>query len=99
MRILLVVAAVALAGCGPSRQELMMAAGDDCRAYGFVPGSPEYSNCMMTKDSQYQAADFQRRQAVAAGLRQMGAQIAAPPPRGVTCTSRRVFNEVVTDCQ
>lgn len=91
-----------LAGCGPSRQEMMQSAQDHCFAYGFDHGTPQFAQCMMMKDSQYQDMEFRRRQAVAAGLQQMSRDMQPRQPVQMaprTCTSSAIGNQVVTNCQ
>lgn len=76
---------------------MLDAAYNDCRAYGFSPGSPEYANCMMSKDSQYQQMEMQRRANIQRGLANM--QRAIDPPSTTCVSGRDAFGQVVTRCQ
>lgn len=90
------VACSLLLGCGPSREQMLNAAHDDCFAYGYDQGTPAYSQCMMAKDGQYQQMEMQRRQNVQQGLANMQRQM--NPPQ--TCVSGRdAFGQLVTRCQ
>lgn len=88
---------------------MIAAAGNDCEAYGYRYGSPEYSQCMMTKDGQYQQMEMQRRANIQRGLANMQQSIQAPQPQIVpqepvrlpprTCTSSTFGNQTTTNCQ
>ena len=94
---ILAVSLLFLAGCGPSRQEMYQAAQGDCSTYGFRQGSPEFAQCMMAKDGQYQQMEMQRRANVQQGIANM--QRSLNPPT-TTCTSARdAFGQIVTQCQ
>ena len=76
---------------------------DKCFHYGFRAGTTAHSQCLMGLDQQAEARDFQRRQAIVAGLSELGSsmkpvQVQTPPK--VHCTSRRTIpGTVETDCQ
>jgi len=103
MRVFAVLSACALlAGCGPSREQLIQSAQETCFSYGFDYGTPQHAQCMMQKDQQYAAMQMQRQQNFQAGLANMQRSLQAQEPVRMaprTCTSRVVFNQVVTDCQ
>ena len=95
--VIVAVCGAVLSGCGPSRQEMLAAASDDCGAYGYRPGSPEYSQCMMAKDGQYMQMEQQRRQNVQQGLANM--QRSMNPPTTTCRTGRDAFGQIITQCQ
>lgn len=76
---------------------MLAAAHEDCVAYGTVPGSPEFRQCMMARNGQIEQQEFQRRQAVAQGLRDMGRTM--NPPTTTCTTGRDAYGQIVTRCQ
>jgi hypothetical protein len=51
---LIVFLALAVSGCGPSRDQVIAQSQNLCASYGFAPGSEAYSNCLMKMDLQRQ---------------------------------------------
>lgn len=113
MRMLFVAAAaLALAGCGPSRQQVAAMHDQECISYGAQPGSQEYFQCRMLKGQQASNEDMVRRQIAAQALSnaardiQRNQPVYAPPPQlgGFTrssptrCVSKNVFGQIVTEC-
>jgi hypothetical protein len=80
-----------------------------CRSIGANLGTPEYANCRMTVTNQRQQRHQAAIQGSAAGLHQWGQSIhtgqsQTGQPQTVTsaprqCVSRRVYDQIVTDCQ
>lgn len=69
--IMVLAAALALAGCVTDAQrEAMIANADDgsCQSYGAAPGTQAYFQCRMMKDQQRQAIQAQNAQVAAAFL-------------------------------
>ncbi len=52
MRIVLLLAALSLAGCATDAEQDAAA----CNGYGFTPGTSDYGRCMMARDQQRRAA-------------------------------------------
>lgn len=45
-----------LAGCAMPNERWAQRIAQDCVGYGFTPGTPEYSNCLMVSDQSQKAA-------------------------------------------
>jgi hypothetical protein len=97
MRWLICGAVLAVAGCGPSRQEMFLDAHDTCMNYGMRAGTPEYSQCMMQKDQQYADQAARRQAGIQQGLRDMNRAINPPT---VTCRhGRDQWGNPISQCQ
>jgi hypothetical protein len=102
MRILMVLPlCIALAGCGPSREELLNQASGECASYGAYHDSPQYTQCMMMKDQQIANNEMQRRANVQSAIGNMQRSIDASRPVQMaprTCNSSVIGNQVQTNC-
>jgi hypothetical protein len=102
MRFLILVPAVlVLAGCGPSREQLVNQATNDCLNYGTSYGTPQYTQCMMMKDQQINDNQIRRQAAVQEALSGMQRSIDASRPIQMaprTCNSSVIGNQVQTNC-
>ena len=113
LRIVMIVGlGLAMAGCAGSpvgdaiAGPEAVAAREDayCRSIGLNPGTPEHANCRMTVNNQRQQRHQAAIQGNATGLQQWGQSIQTGQPQTVTsaprqCVSRRVYDQIVTDCQ
>jgi hypothetical protein len=75
-----------------------------CRSIGLTLGTPEYANCRMSVNNQRQLRHQAAIQGTAAGLQQWGSQLQIGQPQAVRsaprqCVSRRMHDQIVTDCQ
>lgn len=70
-KMLAFVVAFGLFGCASDeemRRQYVADVNAQCRAYGFKPGTPEFSNCLMQIDVDRQrSAEMQRQQAIGQG--------------------------------
>ena len=64
LRVGLVIGVLVIAGCSTEQRVARLA--DDCVAYGFEPGTPEFAQCLQLADIQYQQNPSQRQAAAAA---------------------------------
>lgn len=75
-----------LGGCASmSVEERLAQSQQSCQAYGFIPGTEGFAECMMLYDVYLQEREIRDRQAFAAAMRQMSQDAQARRP--VTCTT------------
>jgi hypothetical protein len=75
-----------------------------CRSIGLKFGTPDYANCRMIANNQREQSHQAAIQRTASGLQQWGQSIQTSPPQAAPspprqCVSRRVLDQIVTDCQ
>lgn len=90
--VLLVGAAVLLAGCQTTSPEVRLANNNAaCSGYGFKAGTDAYAACMMQKDRDDEAEARQRQRAIGAALSDMGKSM-QQQNRSVTCNTYGTAN-------
>ena len=97
------VLALALAGCASSEErKAKWAAEDDstCQSYGAKPGTDAYVQCRMVQQARRDEMIQGSARSVGAGMQEFGRalQDQAKERRGTSCTTRRVGDTAVTDC-
>lgn len=100
--ILALLPVLALSAC-QTAAERQAEAYNKCFAYGFKPRTEAHARCLMSLDQQQMAMDFQQRQALAAGLADLGSSIkpvVIDQPKTVHCTHQRTLPGIVeTNCR
>lgn len=107
MRIFIVVAALALAGCASTPDPIALANSDRavCQAYGYADGSPEMERCLLQQVQTRQADQAARRQLAMQYLATQYRPTYTPnvipiqgPSRMTTCNSTPMGGSVTTTC-
>lgn len=75
----------------PANPQMVEKLGRQCETYGFKPGTPEYSACILQLDQNRIAQNRENRQ-------RFGAALQEAARRNVNCTSRPIGNTVYTNC-